>query len=81
MHSVSEPQPRIHTERVRRQLIAQGRKQTWLAQRLGVSPGQLCRLLDGDRRLQPGQAVQIADALGLPLDYVLQPQEPEAVPA
>lgn len=66
--------PMVH---VAQAIAAQGRRMDWLAAKAGVSNGQMTRILAGERRLQPAVAQRIADALGLPLDYVLQGTQTE----
>lgn len=62
---------------ITRAIAAQGRRMDWLAAKAGISNGHLTRILAGERRLQPVVAQRIADALGLPLDYVLQDTQTE----
>lgn len=64
---------------ITRAIASQGRRMDWLAARVGVSQGHLTHVLAGRRRLQEEHARRIADALGLPLDYVLQ--RPVEMPA
>jgi hypothetical protein len=47
-------------------LIAQGRKQAWLAGRLGVSTSLLCLIIGGVKTVDHARGQQIADALGVP---------------
>lgn len=60
--------PLVHISRA---IATQGRRMGWVARRAGISQGHLTRILAGERRLQPHIAQSLADALGLPLDYVL----------
>lgn len=46
---------------------AQGRRQTWLAQQVGVSVSMINHILKGRKPLTPIMASRIAIALGLPL--------------
>jgi plasmid maintenance system antidote protein VapI len=59
-------------DHISRAIATQGRRMNWLAAKAGISQGHLTHILAGERRLQPAVAQRIADALGLPLDYVLQ---------
>ena len=60
-------------------IAAQGRRMDWLAERVGVSQGHLTHVLAGRRRLRPEHAQRIAEALGVPVSYILrtnpEPQE------
>jgi hypothetical protein len=47
-------------------LAAQGRKQAWLAQRLGVSTSLLCLIIGGAKTVNRERGQQIADTLGMP---------------
>src|SRR3954447_16314221 len=47
-------------------LEAQGRKQSWLAERLGVSKPLLCLIVSGTRMVDRARGDQIATALGVP---------------
>ena len=71
-------------------LIAQGRKQSWLAERLGVSGSLLCLIIGGTKTVDHARGQQIADALGVPfrLLFKLRPRSesvagarPRAAPA
>lgn len=46
---------------------AQGRRQTWLAQQVGVSVSMINHILKGRKPLTPVMAARIAMALGLPV--------------
>jgi transcriptional regulator with XRE-family HTH domain len=46
---------------------AQGRRQTWLAQQVGVSVSMINHILKGRKPLTAEMAARIAVALGLPL--------------
>lgn len=48
-------------------LEEQGRRQGWLARRMGVSDSHLSRLLTGEKAMSPARAEQIAAILALPL--------------
>jgi hypothetical protein len=47
-------------------LAVQGRKQAWLAERLGVSSSLLCLIIGGAKTVDCARGQQIADALGVP---------------
>src|SRR3954452_3937260 len=47
-------------------LAVQGRKQSWLAERLGVSSSLLCLIIGGGKTVDRARGQQIADALGVP---------------
>ena len=47
-------------------LEAQGRKQSWLAERLGVSKPLLCLIIGGVKTVDLPRGQQIADVLGVP---------------
>ena len=51
---------------------AQGLRQDWLAERLGVSPSMLTHLLAGRRRLTEDMAEKLARELRLPIAFVRQ---------
>lgn len=54
---------------------------SWLSARTGIGPSLLSRVLSGERPLTPDRAQRIADALDIPLQWVLMPApEPEPVP-
>lgn len=61
-------------------IAAQGRRMDWLAERVGISQGHLTHILAGRRRLRPEHAQRIADALGVPVGYIL-PAQPEPAEA
>lgn len=46
---------------------AQGRRQTWLAQQVGVSVSMINHILKGRKPLTPKMGYKIARALGIPL--------------
>lgn len=60
---------------VRRAIVSQGRKFSWVAKRVGISQGHLTRILAGERPLSAAQAQLLADALGLPVEYILPAPE------
>src|SRR3954453_6864269 len=47
-------------------LEVQGRKQAWLARRLGISTSLLCLIIGGAKTVDRARGQQIADALGVP---------------
>jgi hypothetical protein len=53
-------------------LIAQGRKQSWLAERLGVSSSLLCLIIGGAKTVDRARGQQIADALGVPIGLLFK---------
>lgn len=63
--------------RVRDLLLAQGRNQSWLAQRLGLGPASVSRLLGGERSLSrtTERVHEIARALGVPADVLVEDTE------
>lgn len=50
--------------RVARVVREQGRRHMWLAERLGVTPGHVTRLLNGERRWTEELRPKAAQALG-----------------
>src|SRR3954470_3598240 len=56
----------VATDNLAAVLAAQGRKQTWLAERLGVSTSLLCLIIGGAKTVDRERGQQIADALGVP---------------
>jgi len=55
-----------------RQIVAsQGRRQDWIAARLGVTEGWLSRVVSGVTAPGPVLAARFADLLGVPVDDVL----------
>ncbi len=66
--------PLLHITRL---VDAQGRRLDWLAERTGITPDHLSHILAGRRPLTPERALRIADALQVPVEYILQtPSEP-----
>jgi hypothetical protein len=53
-------------------LAAQGRKQSWLAERLGVSSSLLCLIIGGAKTVGRDRGQQIADALGVPFGLLFK---------
>lgn len=51
-----------------RAIRSQGRKQTWIAQKLGISRSGLSRKLSGERRFQPDEITRITELTGLPAE-------------
>lgn len=51
-------------------LSDQGRKQSWLAARAGISPRLLAYIVSGERTASAEVATQIAAVLGVPLFFV-----------
>jgi len=49
-----------------RVLNEQGRRQDWLAGKVGVTPATVNRWIKGSRSLDHGSAIRVADALGVP---------------
>lgn len=58
-----------------------GLNQKELAERLGISQATLSNYEKGKRRIYLPQLQKIAEALGRPLDYFLQPIDPVVEPA
>lgn len=57
-----------------RAIQAQGRKQAWLADKLGISPSDLSRKLSGERRFQPREITRITELTGLPAELFVPEQ-------
>ena len=57
-------------KRVAEVLEEQGRKRVWLAEKLGVSPGHLTRLLQGERPWTPELVKRAADLLGIRVEVL-----------
>lgn len=51
-----------------RAIRSQGRKQTWLAEKLQISRSDLSRKLRGERPFQPDEITRITELTGLPAD-------------
>jgi transcriptional regulator with XRE-family HTH domain len=51
-----------------RAIRSQGRKQTWIAEKLGISRSDLSRKLSGERRFQPDEITRITELTGLPAE-------------
>lgn len=62
-----ERTPRYHGQKIAPLLAAQGRRKDWLAERAGISPAQLSRLIGGTRTVDERTAQRIAEALQVPL--------------
>lgn len=57
---------RYTAPKVRILLEAQGRRQDWLAEKVGISPSLLNRAMSGTRTIDRDTAERIADALEVP---------------
>lgn len=66
----------FNPERIDTLLETQGRKQDWLAQVTGYSPGQVSRILNGHEPVTEEFAQRAARHLGVPIEWLT-----EAVPA
>lgn len=53
-------------QRLKAIMDAQGRRQTWLAEQVGVSVGMINHILHGRKPLTATMATKIAKALGVP---------------
>ena len=53
-------------------LEAQGRKQAWLAGRLGISTSLLCLIIGGVKTADRARGQQIADTLGVPFGLLFK---------
>lgn len=60
----------LDTSAVRATIEAQGRRLTWVAGQMGISPSYLTRLLDGERRWTPKLRAQVAMILQVPTDVL-----------
>ena len=58
------------TNAVRATIEGQGRRLTWVARQMGISPGYLTRLLDGERRWTPKLRAQVAMVLQVPKEVL-----------
>ncbi len=64
-------------DHVRRLIETQGRRLDWVAERVGISPSHLSNILAGRRQISAAQALALAEALQVPVEYILQtPSEP-----
>lgn len=64
--------------RIREARTQRGWSQSRLAEALDLDPSNISRLESGRSRLSLGQAVQVASALGIGLDTLIEPTTPEA---
>jgi DNA-binding XRE family transcriptional regulator len=63
---------------IREEVNKQGRRQVWLADKIGISPVRLSLLLSGKVRWKVEEAIKAADALGVPVrDLFLTDDERE----
>jgi len=53
-----------------RAIREQGRKQSWIAEQLGISRSALSLKLRGRRRFDPDELKELARILGLPADLI-----------
>jgi hypothetical protein len=53
-------------------LEEQGRKQSWLAERLRISKSLLCLIIGGAKTVDRARGQQIADALGVPFGLLFK---------
>ena len=53
------------TTKLRKIMTEQGRRVVWLAERTGVSPSHVTRVMDGERKPGPDFRARAAAALGL----------------
>lgn len=53
-------------------LEAQGRNRTWLARQIGVSPGHLTRMLNGERPWTEENKRRAAQVLGVPIEMLFE---------
>lgn len=59
--------PRYNGTKVRAVILAQGRRQDWVARRVGVSTALISLVLHGKRTVSADVAQKIADVLQVPL--------------
>lgn len=57
-----------HQTPAQRAIYSQGRKQTWLAEKLKISRSDLSRKLRGERPFQPDEITRITELTGLPAE-------------
>lgn len=62
---------------IQRICAARGIRQTWIAEKLEVSPSRFNHIEAGRRPAPPGYYERAAEVLGVPVE-MLRPQEPEA---
>jgi transcriptional regulator with XRE-family HTH domain len=67
-------------EKISKRLQETGQSQKWLAMQVGVSEKRISLWLKGTGRIPPERLKRIAEALGLPIDYLSDP-EMEVPPA
>ena len=48
-------------------IAEQGRVKGWVAERAGIRPDRLSRLLSGERDMRVSEATRLADVLGVPV--------------
>ena len=63
-------------QKIRRIMDAQGRRNDWLAARVGLSESSITRILQGSRPINEQFAQSAADALQIPMEFLLS-DEPE----
>ena len=60
----------MNTDRVDELLAYKGQTRQWLAGQIGVSPGQLTKMLNGTRTMLPAVEQHISEALEVPQEWL-----------
>lgn len=58
--------------RLREFLDSQGRRYSWVAERIGVTPSHLTRLMDGERPVTTEVAAKLAELFSVPASSFIE---------
>ncbi|MGB3327554.1 MAG: helix-turn-helix transcriptional regulator [Thermomicrobiales bacterium] len=68
--------PRLTATNLRTELEAQGRMQYWLARQIGITQGNMSKIVLGKRTVGPERAGHIARLLDVRVETIFEVQKP-----